>query len=73
LLVLLDGSKLAEVVFTYARELAGRLDLDIDLLHVCTQSDQFPMCRAYIEHMAETLAEQSEDLHRKAGPGLEIR
>jgi nucleotide-binding universal stress UspA family protein len=70
MLVLLDGSKLAEVVFTYARELAGRLDLDLDLLHVCTQSDQLPMCRAYIEHMAETLAEQTEDLHKKVGSRL---
>jgi nucleotide-binding universal stress UspA family protein len=69
MLVLLDGSKLAEAVFTYAKELAGRLDLDLDLLNVCTQSDQLPMCRAYIEHMAETLREQSEDIHKRVGYG----
>ena len=31
MLVPLDGSELAEVVFTYAKELAGRLDLDLTL------------------------------------------
>ena len=34
MLVPLDGSELAEVAFTYAKELAGRLDLDVILLHV---------------------------------------
>lgn len=68
MLVLLDGSKMAEVVFSYARELSGRLCLDLDLLHVCTaeEAQQLPMCRAYIEHMAETLQAQSEELRNKA-------
>jgi nucleotide-binding universal stress UspA family protein len=58
MLVLLDGSKLAEVTFSYARELAGRLNLSIDLLHVCSPDDvdQMPMREAYIRHMAELLA-----------------
>jgi nucleotide-binding universal stress UspA family protein len=45
MLVLLDGSKIAYVVFSYARELAGRLGLDLDLLYVCTpeQAQQLPM------------------------------
>jgi len=30
----LDGSELAEVVFTDAKELAGRLGLDLILLHL---------------------------------------
>jgi nucleotide-binding universal stress UspA family protein len=34
MLVLLDGSKLAEVVFTYAQELSGRLGINLELLHV---------------------------------------
>jgi nucleotide-binding universal stress UspA family protein len=67
MLVLLDGSKLSEVVFSYARELAGRLSLDIDLLNVCNQSGKLPMCKAYIEHMAEILREQSEEIRKKAG------
>ena len=68
MLVALDGSKMAEVVFTYARELSGRLGLDLELLHVCNldESTQLPMRQAYIEHMAETLKEQSEQFRSKA-------
>jgi nucleotide-binding universal stress UspA family protein len=67
MLVLLDGSKIAEVVFSYARELAGRLNLNIDLLHVCTaeEAQQLPMRQAYIEHMAETLIAQSKEIQSK--------
>ena len=49
----LDGSELAEVVLPYAKELAGRLDLELTLLHVCEPSgaeSEF-MCRAYLEHV----------------------
>jgi nucleotide-binding universal stress UspA family protein len=69
MLVLLDGSKMAEVVFSYARELSGRLNLDLDLLHVCNveESQQFSMRQAYIEHMAETLRSQCEEIKSKAG------
>ncbi len=35
ILVQLDGSELAEVVLPYAKDLAGRLDLELILLHVC--------------------------------------
>jgi nucleotide-binding universal stress UspA family protein len=68
MLVALDGSKIAEVVFSYARELSGRLGIDLDLVHVCTAEEalQLPMCQAYIEHMAETLKEQSEKIREKA-------
>jgi len=34
MLVPLDGSELAEVVFTDAKELTGRLGLDLILLHL---------------------------------------
>ncbi len=65
--VLLDGSELAEVVFEYAQELAGRLHLDIELLHVCTpaESDQLPMRRAYIEQKAEMLCARAEETRRR--------
>ncbi len=71
MLVALDGSKIAEVVFSYARELSGRLGMDLDLLHVCTDEEapQLPMCQAYIEHMAETLKAQSEEIRSQAGSG----
>lgn len=68
MLVALDGSKMAEVVFSYARELAGRLGLELYLLHVCTAEEvpQLPMCQAYIEHMAEKLKAQSEEILSQA-------
>jgi nucleotide-binding universal stress UspA family protein len=69
ILVLLDGSELAEVVFDYARELAGRLSLDVDLLHVCSpdESEQLPMRKAYVELMAENLKVQSESIRSRSG------
>ena len=69
MLVLLDGSKLAEVVFSYVRELSGRLSLDIDLLHVCSpqEAEQLYMRQAYIEHMTELLRVQSEEVRSTIG------
>jgi nucleotide-binding universal stress UspA family protein len=63
MLVLLDGSKLAEVVFSYAGELAGRLNLSIDLLHVCLPEEiqQLPMREAYLQHMVEKLTAKSKN------------
>jgi len=57
MLVLLDGSEPAEVVFQYARELSGRLHVDLELLHVCSPQDAgtLPMRRAYVEQKAEQL------------------
>lgn len=70
MLVLLDGSELAEVVFRYARELSGRLDLDLDLLHVVTpqEEDQLPMRRAYIERMAKLLCDEAQKLSASTSP-----
>ena len=74
MLVPLDGSELAEVVFGYARELAGRLDLAIILLHVCRprEHDLLPMHRAYIEHAADILRHQSVEVQQKtrSKPGV---
>jgi nucleotide-binding universal stress UspA family protein len=70
MLVLLDGSELAEVVFRYARELSGRLDIDLDLLHVVTpqEEDQLPMRRAYIERMAKVLCDEAQGLSTSTSP-----
>lgn len=70
MLVLLDGSELAEVVFKYARELSGRLDIDLDLLHVVTPQEhqQFPMRRAYIERMAEVLCTEAQEVSASTSP-----
>jgi len=69
MLVPLDGSELAEVAFTYAKELAGRLDLDVVLLHVCVQQecDLAPMHRAYVERAAEIVRRESEEVQQRTG------
>ncbi|NLE10337.1 MAG: universal stress protein [Actinobacteria bacterium] len=67
MVVLLDGSKLAEVVFDYAQELSGRLGIDVGLLHVCRPEEaaQLPMRRAYIEQMAALLCASAEQVRAK--------
>jgi nucleotide-binding universal stress UspA family protein len=64
MLVLLDGSELGEVVFKYAQELSARLNLSLELLHVCpsAEAEQLPMRRAYIEHMAQALCAGAEQI-----------
>ena len=68
MLVPLDGSKLAEVVLVYAKELVGRLDLDVTFLHICSQEEPepAPMHRAYVEGVAETVRHQSKKIKEKA-------
>jgi nucleotide-binding universal stress UspA family protein len=65
----LDGSELAEVVFPYAKELAGRLDLDIVFLHVCSphESESLPVHQAYVERAAEIVRLQSREVQAKTG------
>ncbi len=62
MLVPLDGSELAEVVFVYARELASRLGLDVILFHVYSpeEVELLPMRRAYIDRKVETMKRQLE-------------
>lgn len=69
MLVLLDGSNLAEVVFTYAQELAARLNIDLELLHVCSpqEAEQLPMRQAYMEKMAEVLQNKAAEILAKIG------
>ena len=67
MLVLLDGSKLAEIVFTYAQELSARLNITLELLHVCSpqEAEQLPMRQAYMEHMAEILQSKAAEIRSK--------
>ena len=69
ILVPLDGSELAEVVFPYAKELAGRLDLDLIFLHVYgpDESEFAPMHRDYIQHACETVGRELEEVQEKTG------
>ena len=67
MVVLLDGSELAEMVFDYAREVSGRMHVDIDLLHVCSPDEEalLPMRRAYIERKTKQLCAEAEAVRKK--------
>ena len=69
MLVPLDGSELAEVVFVYAKELAGRLDIEVILLYVSrsARQDFAPMQQAYIERAAETVKRQAQEVQQRTG------
>ncbi|HTY81496.1 MAG TPA: universal stress protein, partial [Dehalococcoidales bacterium] len=61
MLVVLDGSKLAEETIPYACQMAGRLDINVDLLHVTSPlaSKALPfMIQFYMDKMAESIKEQ---------------
>jgi nucleotide-binding universal stress UspA family protein len=57
MLVPLDGSEVAEVVFPYAKELAGRLGTEVMLLHIANPNlkDFQPMVQAYVDHAADII------------------
>ena len=67
MLIPLDGSQLAEVVLPYAKELSGRLDLEVIILHVCTPEEQAPdaMHRAYVDQIAENVTSQATEIQQK--------
>lgn len=80
MLVVLDGSELAEIVFPYAKELAGRLDIDLILLHVYSQAmrSSMPMYKAYIESTAENIGTQIHQIQQslstsKSAKPVEVR
>ncbi len=74
MLVPLDGSEVAEVVFSYAKEVAGRLDMDVTLLHVSSpgMQDFVPMHQAYVKQSAELIRKQAREIQKKSGaqPGV---
>ena len=67
MLVLLDGSELAEIVFPSVTELAARLDAQVMLLHVYRSGLEAyaPMHRAYLEHIAKLLKKQIGEIRRQ--------
>ncbi len=69
MLVPLDASELAAASFTYAKELAARLALDVILLHVCGAEERGPASplEADIKHKAEIMKRQSEEVRGKIG------
>jgi len=74
MLVPLDGSELSEVVFPYAKELAGRLDLEVILLHVHhPEEGEVPLHQAYIERKAELMKRQVAEVRQKRGGGQQAK
>jgi nucleotide-binding universal stress UspA family protein len=73
MLVPLDGSKLAEEVFFYAKDLAVSLDLDLILLNVHEASDRSArnVHQAYIEAMINFVKHHSIEVDKgtKGEPG----
>lgn len=69
MLVPLDGSELAEVTLVYAKELAGRMDLDVILLHVASPgaSESMPLHQAYVEHAVEMVKLGLAEVQKKFG------
>ena len=69
LLVPLDGSELAETVFSYVRELSARVGFEVVLLHVCDAAElgSESQYRAYIERAAEKVRKESEELQKRTG------
>ena len=68
MLIPMDGTQLAEKTLPYAKELSGRLDLDITILRVCTPEEQAfqSMQQIYIDHIAEALANQAMEIQLSA-------
>lgn len=69
MLVPLDASELAAASFTYAKEIAARLALDVILLHVHGAEERAPASplEADIKHKAELVKRQSEEVREKIG------
>lgn len=67
MVVLLDGSELAEVVFNYAQEVSARMHVCVELLHVCSPQETrlLPMRRAYVEQKAKELYAAAEETRAK--------
>jgi nucleotide-binding universal stress UspA family protein len=69
MLIPADGSKLAESAFSYAEELAARLDTKVTILHVVDprESEMLPMHRAYVDRSSETVSRRISEVQKKLG------
>ena len=69
MLVPADGSKLAESAFSYAEELAARLDTKVTILHVVDprESETLPMHRAYVDQSSEVMRRRISEVQKKLG------
>jgi len=69
MLIPLDRSEVAEAVFPQAKEIAGRLGLELILLHVISQeeNDKASNYKSYLDRAAELLINQSHYVQRSTG------
>ena len=69
ILIVLDGSKLAEIVFPFAKELAGRLCMDSVLLHVYPQqaAQLVSTYRTYIDRVANQFLQEAQEVQKSVG------
>ena len=68
MLLPLDGSELAEESLSYAKGIAGRLGLEVILLHVAAKGQaESPMHRAYLDQVGERLRRALADMPAAAG------
>jgi nucleotide-binding universal stress UspA family protein len=69
MLVPLDGSKTAEVVLPYVKEIAGRLDLNLYFLHVYDSDSTEPrsVCETYIDDIARQLKHDATEVQTETG------
>jgi nucleotide-binding universal stress UspA family protein len=67
----LDGSELAEGALYYAKGIAGRLGLEVILLHVASkgEAESLPLHRAYMDQVTERFRRELSEVGEKAGGG----
>lgn len=71
ILVPMDGSKDAEAVLPYAKELAARLEVEVVLLHVVRPEERGffePLHRAYVNETVDTIRRQARAVQLKVQP-----
>lgn len=74
MLVPLDGSKTAEVVLPYVKELAGRLDINLNFLHVYNSAgmEQQDKYQSYIDHIAKQVRQEAIEVQEETGASKTI-
>jgi len=70
MLVPLDGSQPAEVVFPFAKALAGRLGLSVTLLHIASPvlKEYQPMIKTYMDHAADAIRSGAAKVQQRLYP-----
>ena len=68
MLLPLDGSELAEVALSHAKGVAGRLGIEVMLLHVAGkgEAESLPLHRAYIDQACDRLRREMAESQGKA-------